>query len=101
AGPAAGREPDGVVAVPRGVGLVAGAEAAADVVDADLVAGLGLGAVPDDEVLDLQLGGRVAAREVDLRLRECHESAPVDDGNEPDDSTRSGHQLVCSGMPSE
>src|SRR5690606_13121960 len=99
--PAAQRELERLVAVPRGVELLAGGEGDADVVDADLVAGLGLGAVPDDDVLDLQLGGRVAAREVDLRLRECHESAPVDDGNEPDDSTRSGHQLVCSGMPSE
>src|SRR5690606_14523672 len=67
------RELEGGAAVPRGVELLAGGEGDADVVDADLVARLGLGAVAEHEVLDLQVGGRVAAREVDLRLRECHE----------------------------
>ncbi|WP_288048082.1 LLM class flavin-dependent oxidoreductase, partial [Nocardia sp.] len=48
--------------------LFTGRERDAHVVDADVVAGLGLRAVALDDVDDLQIGGRVPLRKVDFRL---------------------------------
>ena len=53
---------EGVVAVPAGVELLPGAPGHPDVVDLDLGAGRGLGALPDLEVLGDQLGGRAPPR---------------------------------------
>jgi hypothetical protein len=62
------RERDRFPAVPGRVELVAGGEVDAHVVHQDLGAGGGLDAVPHGDVRDLQVGGWLAAREVDLGL---------------------------------
>src|SRR3954467_2692989 len=69
-------EVERVAPVPGGVELLTRRVRDADVVGADRVTGLGLAALALDEVLDDEVGGRVALWEVDLRLRavrvQCH-----------------------------
>ena len=62
------REVEGLHAVPRGVELLAVLERDADVMDGDVIAGLGGRAAADDDVVGLQLGRRLAGRRGDLGL---------------------------------
>src|SRR5262249_4680648 len=71
--PAAQRELERPAVVPRRVELLAGRERDAHVMDTDVLTGLGLGAGARGQVVDLQVGGRVASGEVDFGLFECHE----------------------------
>src|SRR4051794_17555421 len=66
------RELEAVAAVPRRVELLAVAPGHADVVDVDVVAGLRLGTFALDEVLDHEVGGRIAGGDRDLGLVVCH-----------------------------
>src|SRR5581483_7544419 len=73
---AAEREAEGLAAVPAGVELLTGAERHADVVHGHDLARLGLGALAHPDVPDLQLGRRLAAREVHQRLLDAQRSLP-------------------------
>src|SRR5690606_14742538 len=66
----------GLTTAPRRVELLARLEVDARVVDRDGRAGLRLGTVAHDEVMDLEFGGGGARGSVELRLRaiECHGS---------------------------
>ncbi len=60
------------LAAPGRVELLAGRERDADVVDDDGMPGLGLVAITDRDIDDLQIRGRVARGPLDHRLAECH-----------------------------
>jgi hypothetical protein len=72
---------------PTGVELLSGGEADPDVVDRDVVARRRLRAITLPEVLDLEIGWRLATREVDQRLVDGHayiRSCGADAGVTPD-----------------